>query len=61
MQTITLNLPPHSRQVSISMVSTRLRRCIHDMGALGLPLSTLARVRRGTILDLYLKLGANSP
>ncbi len=34
-QAITRNLPPQSGQVSISMVNTRLRRCIHWTGCPG--------------------------
>ena len=51
----------HTPEAIEAWANTRLRRCIHDMGALGLTLSTLPRVERGTIFPRCLKLGANTP
>lgn len=45
MHAITLSLPPHSVQVSMSMAKTRLRGSIPLMGAVGLSVSRRARGR----------------
>ena len=37
LQAMTHGVPPHLGQVSMSMEKTRLKRCIHAMGASGWP------------------------
>ena len=61
MQAITLSLPLHSGQVSMSMAKTRLSRCIQLMGAKGLSPSTVSCVRCGTMRSRCLKFGAKTP
>ena len=57
-QAITRSLPPHSGQVSISIVNTRLRRYIHVMRAGGLLVSKGLLLRNGFNLAGCLQFGA---
>jgi hypothetical protein len=43
------------------MANTRLRRCIHDIGAWGSSTPSMARAGRGTVLERYLKFVAKTP
>jgi hypothetical protein len=61
MQAITRSLPPPFGQVSISMAKTRLRRCIHVMGARALWGASALGWRLGTMCSRCLQLGANTP
>ena len=61
MQAITRSLPPHLGQVSMSMEKTRLRRCIHVMGASGLSGAFAVGWRLGTMCSRSLQFGANTP
>ena len=61
MQAMTLSLPPHLGQVSMSMAKTRLRRCIHVMGAIGLSGACALGSRLGTMCSRCLLFGANTP
>lgn len=61
MQAITRSLPRHLGQVSMSMAKTRLRRCIHVMGASGLSGASALGWRLGTMCSRSLQFGANTP
>jgi hypothetical protein len=49
MLAITRSFPPHCRQVSMSMASTRLRRCAHDIACRRLLTDTSPRAAEAAV------------